>query len=1195
MTLLTIVLVAALYFILDTQRGSDWLLTKGLAIVSPDATFTSYSGTLASGIQLKDLHLPLPAADIRIASIDSAWNLWGILSGELSIQKLHIDTLNIDILTTPDTPKDTNAPSPWPSLSLPFPVGLDDVQIRALSLRQGESTQTLDTISLQAHSGFLSTNISSFAITSKDYKATLSGSLNNRPPYKMRLDLGWHIQMPEQAALSGKGTLRGDLQELRLKHTLETPAAIRSDIRISDWYEPSMAMIDINKLRMTAKFDWEELPLPPALNEADNTPLLNSNDGQLQLAGTWQDYTLTLRSNIAVIPNNNEPRAKAEQAPPQALIDEVLKSPATLQLELKANKLAVAVSSLALNTEAGSVEVSGNIDANALLEPQPQTNALTWQLKLKANELDSRALLPQLPSTLTADIDSTGWWKNNDYQAALTINTLTGELNDKAIAGNGSITLNPRGQEFNQLALQLGDNNVKADGKLSETSELNWQLDAPDLSQIYQQLSGAISSTGNLRGNAIAALFDNGQSPVIKADVSISNLHYQQYAVANANLRLTSNAAAAVDINVKGEGISAAVLKNAQLELKGSGTLNNHRLVLQLDDESNHLTIDLSGALQEIRSAYQWHSTIRSLSLSSNASGPWQLSGSSELELAANSISLSPFCLAQNGATLCSEATFKNGDINASGQLESLPLERFTAGLPLGATITGLLNTRFKIHGKSDDISGELAVSSEPIVIRYQASEDQAAVEHHAVLTANADIQNNKLNSKALFSISDVGSINATLRTTGLDASSEIQGDINGGFSNLRWLGGLFPQLEKLDGVLRTQLSASGQLAAPKGDGNVSLANIKMELPDLGLSLQDASATLNFDSRGPWQLNSQVHSGDGTLVITGQGELGDTAGPTGEIQISGDNITALDLSDALVVVSPNINATLSPELIKIRGSLGIPKGNFTLKTLPEQAAGVSADERIVNSDKQGTKNPSRGIDTRIQITLNDSFEFKGYGLSTRLGGELKISQKPDALLQAFGSLSLYDGVYQAYGQKLAVERGLLIFQGPLDNPGLNITAVRETKTVKVGVNIGGFAQDIRSELFSNPALPPTDVMAILITGKAPSDLNKSDANQVMNAATALGISQSRGITNTLQNTFGVDVISLQGGDSYEDSSLVVGKYLTPDLFISYVQNLFTPAGSVQLDYSLTKSLGLKAQSGKAQSIDLLYKIEHGEH
>jgi translocation and assembly module TamB len=235
------------------------------------------------------------------------------------------------------------------------------------------------------------------------------------------------------------------------------------------------------------------------------------------------------------------------------------------------------------------------------------------------------------------------------------------------------------------------------------------------------------------------------------------------------------------------------------------------------------------------------------------------------------------------------------------------------------------------------------------------------------------------------------------------------------------------------------------------------------------------------------------------------------------------------------------------------------------------------------------------IDTLVTVILDDSFEFGGFGLNTRLGGKLRISQKSAAEMQAFGNLSLYDGVFKAYGQDLSIQRGLLIFQGPLDNPGLNITATREVKAITVGINIGGFAQYIRSDVFSNPSLPPTKIIAILITGKVPSEMSKSDANQAMNAATALGISQSKGITSALQNRLGIDMVNLQSGETYEESSLVVGKYLTPDIFVSYVQNLFTPAGSFELDYSLSKHLGLKAQSGKTQSVDLLYKIEHGKN
>ena len=52
---------------------------------------------------------------------------------------------------------------------------------------------------------------------------------------------------------------------------------------------------------------------------------------------------------------------------------------------------------------------------------------------------------------------------------------------------------------------------------------------------------------------------------------------------------------------------------------------------------------------------------------------------------------------------------------------------------------------------------------------------------------------------------------------------------------------------------------------------------------------------------------------------------------------------------------------------------------------------------------------------------------------------------------------LRDGRFDAYGQQLDIERGFLTFQGLLDDPALDVRAVRKGLSVEPGVQVGGTA------------------------------------------------------------------------------------------------------------------------------------------
>ena len=74
----------------------------------------------------------------------------------------------------------------------------------------------------------------------------------------------------------------------------------------------------------------------------------------------------------------------------------------------------------------------------------------------------------------------------------------------------------------------------------------------------------------------------------------------------------------------------------------------------------------------------------------------------------------------------------------------------------------------------------------------------------------------------------------------------------------------------------------------------------------------------------------------------------------------------------------------------------------------------------------------------------------------RIGGGITIKSGYDAITRATGELSVAEGKYSAYGRKLDIKYGRLIFTGgPVDNPGVNLRAQKEFPDVTAGVDVRG--------------------------------------------------------------------------------------------------------------------------------------------
>jgi translocation and assembly module TamB len=257
------------------------------------------------------------------------------------------------------------------------------------------------------------------------------------------------------------------------------------------------------------------------------------------------------------------------------------------------------------------------------------------------------------------------------------------------------------------------------------------------------------------------------------------------------------------------------------------------------------------------------------------------------------------------------------------------------------------------------------------------------------------------------------------------------------------------------------------------------------------------------------------------------------------------------------------------------------------------AVQASPDTVIVRSGEDGAdvEDEPEGwrVHADVRVILGDEVRVNAFGLDADIGGELRIVQRPGELTSATGELRIIEGTYSIYAQTLTIENGRVIFSGgPLRDPGLDIRAVRRPRDVLVGVTVRGTLRNPRVDLFSEPPMEESQVLSYLVVGVPLDETSSSGRSNVAAAAAALASSR-RG--QRLAGELGIDQVTVEQAPGESGASLVLGRYLSPRLYVGYGIGLIEQANSVRVRYDLTQRWSVETRSGATSSADLLYSIE----
>jgi translocation and assembly module TamB len=419
-------------------------------------------------------------------------------------------------------------------------------------------------------------------------------------------------------------------------------------------------------------------------------------------------------------------------------------------------------------------------------------------------------------------------------------------------------------------------------------------------------------------------------------------------------------------------------------------------------------------------------------------------------------------------------------------------------------------------------------------------------------------------------------------------------------------------------GRLGGRLSITGRLDAPRFSGRLQGEDLGFASLPTGTEYRDGRLEIEIAPDGELALTGdllgeadtpprpvfsqrrvdEVESpkSRGRLTIEGSGRV--TAPDDWRLvaDVAGEAVPVLRLPTLAVDARPALNVELSGQGGRVDGRVFVPLGIARLGALPESARGNSEDLVIVGekSEEGGSTYPLSG---NIEVVLGDAVSLRGRGFATRLTGGLDLRLRSEEPLGAYGEIRLEDGRYQAYGQTLSVERGRLIFAGPLTAPGLDVVASRriddQAGTV-VGLAVTGELDSPQTEVFSRPPTSSSDALSLLLTGRRLSAGSDADASLLLGAIAGLGIRQGDDLAQQIHSAFGLDELGLTSDGGVAGARLSLGKRIGENLLVRYAVGVFDGIGEVITRYRINKSLHLElSSSAQSQSADLIYQIDRG--
>ncbi|MCH8956141.1 translocation/assembly module TamB domain-containing protein [candidate division KSB1 bacterium] len=448
------------------------------------------------------------------------------------------------------------------------------------------------------------------------------------------------------------------------------------------------------------------------------------------------------------------------------------------------------------------------------------------------------------------------------------------------------------------------------------------------------------------------------------------------------------------------------------------------------------------------------------------------------------------------------------------------------------------------------------------------------------------------------------------------------------------------PGVKNIKGKLIADVVISNTLNDLKGAGPIRLINGEFAVPEMGTKYKKVNVVLLLQDKKAILRDFRMHSGDGVLKII-----------EGALSVSEYNlenfVAKFKLENFQLMNNKKMKARVSGE-IALSGSIQSPQfsGDLTMdqarinyeEWFEEDTAVLLTGKPFFVISEGSTEFDSTGAlqfqktfqETETSITELPLFKssrgeitirfprnawIRSNDVNIEINGALTATKEGQDIV-LFGSLSTVRGFYQLLGRRFQIEEGEIVFKGqPEPDPDVSIEAVHEFRDdsgqdseihefkvlVSGTLNLPAF----RFELDGQEA-KQEDVISVLLFGQkyehltAGQNAGVSDNSGLDNRAAGILTRQAIGrLTGTIGQKLDLDVIQFERGKDWKDTKVRVGKYLTPEVFVSVSQDFSTEGNRrVELEYEIPLKIRLinlflqaSTEGRENSALDVIWKFE----